>query len=252
MSNEKALPFGLVPVEVCYDSRLSLRQMRVLIALFSCRNRSTNLINPKRERLAMLTGLRVDRITEVTSDLVKLGWLVKVGNGGRSSPNHYQITTPEHLTEALCHATNKTKEPAITPPDLVSYEETPPETGSKNPPDLGGKTHPEKGGGKEQTIEQTKEQKRKVPKEKNDSEAKSRSAKPGILEITEFIRLKNYAVDAVVFFNHYESNGWVVGKARMRCWKAALANWNARETKQRESKHGKYRASYDAIVSSDW
>ncbi len=31
------------------------------------------------------------------------------------------------------------------------------------------------------------------------------------------------------FFNHYKSNGWVVGKAPMKDWKAAVHTWENNE-----------------------
>ena len=31
------------------------------------------------------------------------------------------------------------------------------------------------------------------------------------------------------FINHYESNGWMVGKNRMKNWQATVRNWAARD-----------------------
>lgn len=39
---------------------------------------------------------------------------------------------------------------------------------------------------------------------------------------------RGYAVDAERFFDYYESKGWVVGKAPMKDWKAAVRNWAAK------------------------
>lgn len=36
--------------------------------------------------------------------------------------------------------------------------------------------------------------------------------------------------DAEMFMNHYESNGWKVGKVKMVKWEAALKNWKIRNT----------------------
>jgi hypothetical protein len=41
----------------------------------------------------------------------------------------------------------------------------------------------------------------------------------------EEIRLQFRELDAERFFNYYESNGWMVGKNKMKNWKAAAANW---------------------------
>lgn len=49
---------------------------------------------------------------------------------------------------------------------------------------------------------------------------------PKIEEIEYFCRLKHPRVDAQTFFLHYQSNGWCVGKTKMKNWKAAVANWD--------------------------
>jgi hypothetical protein len=65
----------------------------------------------------------------------------------------------------------------------------------------------------------------------NKRKAKKRFSPPSINDIQAFINEKSYHVNAEVFFNHYESNGWKVGNNPMKSWKAALANWNSRENK---------------------
>ncbi len=55
---------------------------------------------------------------------------------------------------------------------------------------------------------------------------------PTIQEIQEYIMQKNYNVNADTFFNFYKSNGWMVGKNKMKSWKASVAVWNSKETRQ--------------------
>ena len=57
----------------------------------------------------------------------------------------------------------------------------------------------------------------------------SRFQKPTIEEIRQYCLEKGYNVDAEQFFNFYESKGWVVGKAPMKNWRAAVCTWNKRE-----------------------
>ena len=38
-----------------------------------------------------------------------------------------------------------------------------------------------------------------------------------------------FTIDAEHFLNYYEANGWKVGRNAMKSWKAALANWAARD-----------------------
>ena len=56
-----------------------------------------------------------------------------------------------------------------------------------------------------------------------------RFAPPTINQIETYVIEKNYYVDAHRFFNHYESNGWKVGKNPMKSWKAAISSWNGRD-----------------------
>ena len=50
---------------------------------------------------------------------------------------------------------------------------------------------------------------------------------PSIQEIQDFIASKNLSVDAKTFFYHYESNGWMVGKNKMKSWTATVQKWNS-------------------------
>ena len=53
--------------------------------------------------------------------------------------------------------------------------------------------------------------------------------KPTAEEIRAYCKDKGYAIDAEHFLNYYEANGWKVGRNAMKSWKAALANWAARD-----------------------
>ena len=49
--------------------------------------------------------------------------------------------------------------------------------------------------------------------------------KPSVEEITEYCKLRNNAIDPQHFFDFYESKGWLVGKSRMKDWKACVRTW---------------------------
>lgn len=63
----------------------------------------------------------------------------------------------------------------------------------------------------------------------------SRFVKPTREEIVEYIVEKQYFIDPDRFINHYESNGWKVGKNPMKNWKAALSNWNKNNNQSQSS-----------------
>ena len=49
--------------------------------------------------------------------------------------------------------------------------------------------------------------------------------KPTIDEIKTYCEERKNSVDAERFYNYYESNGWVVGKSKMKDWKSAVRLW---------------------------
>lgn len=55
--------------------------------------------------------------------------------------------------------------------------------------------------------------------------------------------------DAESFINFYESKGWLVGKAKMKDWQAAVRGWIARNKKRPEAKQAKSDRFYDELQS---
>ena len=51
--------------------------------------------------------------------------------------------------------------------------------------------------------------------------------RPTVEEIEEYMKEREFVVpeQASIFFDHFESKGWYVGKSKMKCWKAATRNW---------------------------
>jgi hypothetical protein len=48
---------------------------------------------------------------------------------------------------------------------------------------------------------------------------------PTIKEITEYCQERNKGVDPENWIDHYTANGWMVGKTKMKDWKAAVRTW---------------------------
>lgn len=77
-------------------------------------------------------------------------------------------------------------------------------------------------------------------KEENKSDKPTHTLKfikPTIDEIKEYCTSRSNRVDAIKFFNFYESKGWMVGKNKMKDWQAAVRNW---ETSDNSSKKQVY------------
>jgi hypothetical protein len=52
-----------------------------------------------------------------------------------------------------------------------------------------------------------------------------RFKKPSLEEISAYCSERENHIDPQRFFDHYESNGWKVGKATMKDWRAAIRTW---------------------------
>lgn len=56
--------------------------------------------------------------------------------------------------------------------------------------------------------------------------------KPKISEVEDYCLERNNNLDAEAFINFYESKGWMVGKNKMKNWKAAIITWEKKNYKK--------------------
>lgn len=68
--------------------------------------------------------------------------------------------------------------------------------------------------------------------------------KPSIDEIGIYCNERKNSIDATKFYNYYESVGWLIGKQRMKDWKACVRTWEQRNTKQSTQQYNKPTNSY--------
>ena len=59
----------------------------------------------------------------------------------------------------------------------------------------------------------------------SDSKKESDSKKPTLQQIKDYCLERKNSVNPEKWLNHYESNGWKVGKNSMKDWKAAVRTW---------------------------
>ena len=57
--------------------------------------------------------------------------------------------------------------------------------------------------------------------------------RPSLEQVKEYCKERNNEVDPQQFLNHYESNGWKIGKVPMADWKAAVRTWEKNEQKNK-------------------
>ena len=89
--SETTIPNLYLPPEIMTDDRLTLRHIRVLMAIFSWRKANTNLARVSRQMIADRTGYPLSRISTITTELEGLGWIKKSGNGGKSQWTEYRV-----------------------------------------------------------------------------------------------------------------------------------------------------------------
>lgn len=71
-------------------------------------------------------------------------------------------------------------------------------------------------------------------KSKSNKEIKERGKRtapfipPCLNDVSEYCKERKNGMDAQLFLDHYTSNGWMVGKNKMRNWKASVRTWEKR------------------------
>jgi hypothetical protein len=53
---------------------------------------------------------------------------------------------------------------------------------------------------------------------------------PSIDEVAEYCKERGNNVNPANFIDHYEANGWMRGKAKIKCWKACVRTWEKNDT----------------------
>ena len=84
-------------------------------------------------------------------------------------------------------------------------------------------------------YKQNKNNKKKdtnVSKEKTVSAASNRFIPPALQEVQAYCQERGNKVDPEQFVNFYSAKGWMVGKNKMKDWKACVRTWERSEQKK--------------------
>lgn len=73
-------------------------------------------------------------------------------------------------------------------------------------------------------------------KDKKSISRTSRFTPPTEFEVRAYCKEKGYSVDATRFIDFYVSKGWMVGKNKMKDWKAAVRNWERGQRQEATTK----------------
>lgn len=80
-----------------------------------------------------------------------------------------------------------------------------------------------------------KEEDLEIEKESVNRSKSTRFTPPTLAEVKAYCIERGNNVDAERFIDFYSSKGWMVGKNKMKDWKAAVRNWERTEPKKSES-----------------
>lgn len=86
-------------------------------------------------------------------------------------------------------------------------------------------------------TEKEKEKELELEKEKEVESEASKSKRftpPTYEEVENYCLENNYTVNAERFVDFYEAKGWLIGKNKMKDWKAAVRTWERKQKEQRE------------------
>ncbi len=100
----------------------------------------------------------------------------------------------------------------------------------------------------EKELEIEKEKEIEVNSE-SDKPKRTRFVPPTLEEVQAYCKERNNNVDAEHFINYYTSNGWQVGRNKMKDWKAAIRTWekNGYSKPKEEPKQSENAKKYGVI-----
>lgn len=106
----------IAPLEALTDRRLSDPERRVLLALYSFRNKNSDTVWPSLPSLAHRSHINdPPRVSKLTGSLAEKGWLTK-RKRGFTGTNTYSLTVPDEAIEEY-HDTNLAPDTKLAPED---------------------------------------------------------------------------------------------------------------------------------------
>lgn len=89
----------------------------------------------------------------------------------------------------------------------------------------------------ESRVEQSKEEQSRVKESKaEESRAEQTFSPPTPADVSVYCKERNNTVDAQRFVSFYESKGWMVGRNKMKDWRAAVRSWERLENPKRQTR----------------
>ena len=83
----------------------------------------------------------------------------------------------------------------------------------------------------------------------------TRFTPPSVDEVSDYCNQRNKGVDPQTFIDFYQAKGWMVGKNKMKDWKACVRTWETnRKQRSKPKQQGtiKDRSIEDALTDTSW
>jgi len=74
--------------------------------------------------------------------------------------------------------------------------------------------------------------------EQKEKQKSSRFTPPTIEQVKKYINEKSFDIDGDKFLNFYEAKGWMIGKNKMKSWKACVRTWNTKKSDGQDYGYG--------------
>lgn len=87
--------------------------------------------------------------------------------------------------------------------------------------------------------------------DKGDNAREARFVPPSVDDVRAYCLERKNSVDPEGFVDFYESKGWIVGKTKMKDWKAAVRNWERSERPKERATGGSKKPGYNVQHHGD-
>lgn len=73
--------------------------------------------------------------------------------------------------------------------------------------------------------------------EKNEKNEKKLFIRPSLQEVEQYCTDRNNNINAQYFMSYYDAKGWMIGKNKVKDWKACIRTWELRNKKENKDKN---------------
>lgn len=221
MENENPSYYAIIPADVRYDKRLKANE-KLMYGELTCLTYKTGYCFASNKYFAELYGVTPQAISGWIKNLEKCGYITceYLHNGTEIKERRIRVIKDTNSTND--EEGNSTKLEKGINKTLKGYKQ---KFKDNNTRDNNTSNNNINLGGDPQTTTTTE---------------KNRFVKPSVEEIRAYCEERKNGIDAEYFYDYYESKGWMIGKNKMKDWKASVRTWerNQKSDHEQSTKQG--------------